>query len=372
MRPRRLAGVGARPLNFTVRRLTVGSTIAANIFAYSGTVLLARVLGGAVVLGTAVCSTAVAQTEPYAGSFVCPVTVVNGGKGGTYGNDVLEVELWPQDFVFKPGGPGFVDSDGALGMKVGWKRKKRGHLEVGGRRLDGEAKPVRAYFGDAGEIGGQPTYLVFPTPGCWQVTGYVGDGSLTFVVSVEKIGEGPSWRFNGPPAGMRVSMKVAPPVEEPLFGEWNRLNTRQAGGNPSNSEHEVMRFWVEAEAWSGRYEKHPEPTLGFPNPPDGTFGIFTGAVATNFVCQPTFPFYPCQDVVQVIEGTTRYSPAGRPPFDIHQQHIVVRERNGHEVMWQYFVSPGNFACPWYRDFEEALAATRLTAHGDCIFQVRPQ
>src|SRR5207248_1574983 len=114
-----------------------------------------------------------------------PVTVVNGGKGGTtYGNDVLEVGLWPQDFVFKPGGPGFVDSDGALGMKVMWNRKKRGHLEVGGRRLDGEAKPVRAYFGDAGEIGGQPTYLVFPTPGCWQVTGYVGDGSLTLVLSV--------------------------------------------------------------------------------------------------------------------------------------------------------------------------------------------
>jgi hypothetical protein len=168
------------------------------------------------------------------------------------------------------------------------------------------------------------------------------------------------------------SSELASPVEEPLFGEWNRLNTRHPGGDPSNSEHEVMRFWVEAEAWSGRYEKHPEPALGFPNPPDGTFGIFTGALATNFVCQPTFPFYPCHDVVQVIEGTTRYSPAGRPPFDIRQQHIVVRERDGHEVMWQYFVSPGNFACPWYRAFEEALAATPLTAHGDCIFQVRPQ
>ena len=211
VRPRLQLSAGARPLNFTVRRLTVGSTIAPKIFACSGTVLLASVLGGAVVLGTAVCSTAVAQTEPHAGSFVCPVTVVNGGKGGTtYGNDVLEVGLWPQDFVFKPGGPGFVDSDGALGMKVMWNRKKRGHLEVGGRRLDGEAKPVRAYFGDAGEIGGQPTYLVYPTPGCWQVTGYVGDGSLTFVVSVEQIGEGPSWRFNGPPAGMRVSMVDRP------------------------------------------------------------------------------------------------------------------------------------------------------------------
>jgi hypothetical protein len=165
------------------------------------------------------------------------------------------------------------------------------------------------------------------------------------------------------------SLELAAPVEQPLSGE-SRLNTRDAGANPLNSEHEIMHFWVEAEAWSGRYDKHPEPTLGFPNPPDGTFGMFTGAVATNFVCQPTFPFYPCHDVVQVVEGTTRYSPPGRPPFDIHQQHIVVRERNGHEVMWQHFVSPGNFACPWYRDFKEALAANHSTAHGDCIFQVR--
>jgi len=169
-----------------------------------------------------------------------------------------------------------------------------------------------------------------------------------------------------------ASLDLASPVEESLFGEWNRLNVRYSGGNPSNSEHEVMHFWVEAEAWSGHYNKYPEPTLGFPDPPDGTFGIFTGVVATNFVCQPTFPFYPCQDVVQVVEGTTRYSRPGRPPFNIHQQHIVVRERNGHEVMWQYFVSPGNFACPWYRDFEEALAASPSTAHGDCIFQVKSQ
>ena len=166
------------------------------------------------------------------------------------------------------------------------------------------------------------------------------------------------------------SLEVADPVEGPLFGEWHRLNPPYTVGKPS--EHEVMQFWVEAKSWSGRYDKYPEPTLGFRDPPDGTSGIFTGAVATNFVCQPTFPFYPCQNVVQVVEGTTRYSPPGRAPFDIHQQNIVVRERSGHEVMWQYFVTPGNFACPWYRDFQEALAANPSMAYGDCVFQVKPQ
>jgi hypothetical protein len=163
----------------------------------------------------------------------------------------------------------------------------------------------------------------------------------------------------------------ASPIEEPLSGEWSRLNTRGAGGDPSNAEHEVIDFRVDGESWSARYAKRPEPTL-VPNPPDGTFGIFTGAATTKFVCERKFPFYPCDDVVKVVEGTTRYSPPGRPPFDVRQQHIVVRARNGHEVMWQYFVSPGNFACPWYRDFEEALAMTPPTPHGDCVFQVRLQ
>jgi hypothetical protein len=164
-------------------------------------------------------------------------------------------------------------------------------------------------------------------------------------------------------------VQVAPPVEQPVFGEWHRLNVRHSGGNPSNSEHEVMHFWPEAGGFAGDYNKQAEPALGFANPPDGTVGIFAGAVATQFACQPTFPFYPCQDVVQVVEGTTRYSPPGRPPFDVHQQQIVVREGNGHEVLWQYFVRPWNFACPWYRDFDEALAANPSMAHGDCIFSV---
>jgi hypothetical protein len=56
---------------------------------------------------------------------------------------------------------------------------------------------------NTGEIGAQGTYLVFPTPGCWEITGRLGDAKLTFVLLVEKIGDGPSWRFEGPPPGWR-------------------------------------------------------------------------------------------------------------------------------------------------------------------------
>jgi len=149
---------------------------------------------------------ALAAGQAVRGDFVCTVTAVNGGRGGIYSNNALEVVLNPgSKFVFAPGGPGFVDYDGALGIKVGWERKKKGQLRISGRRLDGDAKRVRAYIYDYGDIGFQPIYLVFPTPGCWEVTGHVADASLTFVTSVEKVGEGPGWKFEGLERGWRVS-----------------------------------------------------------------------------------------------------------------------------------------------------------------------
>ena len=159
-------------------------------------------------------------------------------------------------------------------------------------------------------------------------------------------------------------LQLVPSVEAPLFGMWNRLN--------GNVEHEIMHFWVEGSTWTGRYDKHPEPDLGFPNPPEGTSGDFRGGDATNFVCEPTFPFYPCQNVVKVVEGTTQYKPPQGSPFEVLERHIVVREANGQEVMWQYWVSPGNFICPWYRSFDEALAAKPFPPNGDCIFRVKTQ
>src|SRR4030095_7262987 len=64
-------------------------------------------------------------------SSTCPVTVVSGGNGGVYANDSIGVVLWPESkFVFKPNGPGFIDRDGALGLKGGWELRKIGTLSV--------------------------------------------------------------------------------------------------------------------------------------------------------------------------------------------------------------------------------------------------
>ena len=121
---------------------------------------------------------------------------------GSYGNALLSVGpfgLWPNGtVVFKPGGAGFQTQDGALGMKFGWTRGIRGKLNVTGRRIDGEAPPLRFETGTPNSDSGfLASYLIFPTPGCWEVTAQVGDredSKITFVTRVEKIGDGPAWR----------------------------------------------------------------------------------------------------------------------------------------------------------------------------------
>ena len=140
---------------------------------------------------------------------LCAVTAPNGVVAGSsereensYGNAQLSVGpfgLWPDGtVVFKPGGPGFVTRDGALGMKFGWTRGVTGTLRVTGHRLDGEAAPLRLEASDGyGDIGFQASYLIFPSAGCWEVTAQVGDradSKITFVTKVVKIGDGPAWR----------------------------------------------------------------------------------------------------------------------------------------------------------------------------------
>lgn len=135
----------------------------------------------------------------------CPVTTPNGvfADGGepsrnSYGTSKLSVGpfgLWPDGtVVFRPGGAGFVTPEGWLGMKFGWQRSVRGRLTISGRRLDGPAPPLAAESPGPVETGFQATGLIFPTPGCWEVTARAADATLTFVTKVVKIGDGPTTR----------------------------------------------------------------------------------------------------------------------------------------------------------------------------------
>lgn len=61
-------------------------------------------------------------------------------------------------------------------------------MTIEGRRLDAPAPPLWAEIPEGyRNIGFQPSGIVFPTEGCWEVTGKVGDASLTFVTLVVKV-----------------------------------------------------------------------------------------------------------------------------------------------------------------------------------------
>ena len=143
-------------------------------------------------------------------NFKCEITKPNDIAAGvdkpvpgSHGNREVSAGpfgLWPEGTItFRPGGAGFVTRSGALGMKFGWTRGVAGELRITGRRLDAEASPLRSEVPTGyGEKGFQVSYLIFPTPGCWEVTGHVGDSRVTFVTKVVKIGAGPSGRRDVP------------------------------------------------------------------------------------------------------------------------------------------------------------------------------
>jgi hypothetical protein len=59
-------------------------------------------------------------------------------------------------------------------MKFGWWTKVSGRLNITGRRLDQAAPPVRGVVPDGyGSRGFQPSGVIFPTEGCWEITGSV-------------------------------------------------------------------------------------------------------------------------------------------------------------------------------------------------------
>lgn len=123
----------------------------------------------------------------------CPVTVPNGStppgeRSSSYhhGNGALWTSLWPNGNVLIR--QDLLDPDGALRMKLPWWRGTWGRLAIDGRRLDAPAPPLIADVPDGyGQTGFQASGLIFPTDGCWEITGRVDGASLTFVMRVVRI-----------------------------------------------------------------------------------------------------------------------------------------------------------------------------------------
>ena len=134
--------------------------------------------------------------ESKAAAESCPVTRPNGdvppgetvSPGSRYlGNDALWTDLYPNPLRPRPED---IHKDGSIEIKVPWWRGVSGRLTIVGRRLDASAPPLSAWIPTGyGRKGFQSTAITFPTSGCWEVTGSVGDASLTFVSLIVEPGE---------------------------------------------------------------------------------------------------------------------------------------------------------------------------------------
>lgn len=100
-----------------------------------------------------------------------------------HGNGKLWVKLWPLGVIVAQ--PNVIQTDGAIAIKLPWWRNVNGALTVTAVRLDARAPAATSDVpAGYGRRGFQPSDVVFPTQGCWKVTGRVGTARLAFVVLV--------------------------------------------------------------------------------------------------------------------------------------------------------------------------------------------
>ena len=174
-----------------------------------------------------------------------------------------------------------------------------------------------------------------------------------------------------------------PPAQEPAFGKWHRLNPDPSERPGVSPVHQVLHLRRAAGVWEGPIDKHPEPQLGFENPPLGDRVNFSGLEIgpDDVVCIVGLPFDCPGDVAQALDGTSVVVfPQEGEVFAFPTQWLVV-DVDG-ETLWEVIlfseVIPGffNIACPWFRTFDEALAANPfpLPFNGvdfpafDCFFE----
>lgn len=101
-----------------------------------------------------------------------------------YGNGKLWLAMWWKDGIIRAGTDAGIPQPGGVSIKTPWFQgaSTHGDLLVSGRRLDGPAPVINQQEG-LGE-GWHVTGVVYPTPGCWQVSGSVGPTAITFVAWV--------------------------------------------------------------------------------------------------------------------------------------------------------------------------------------------
>ena len=74
---------------------------------------------------------------------------------------------------------------GEPALKVLWYSEAAGELRIDGKRLDGRGGALSIEMPSVyGQVSFQPSAILVPGPGCWEVTGSVGDVTLRLVAEV--------------------------------------------------------------------------------------------------------------------------------------------------------------------------------------------
>jgi hypothetical protein len=160
---------------------------------------------------------------------------------------------------------------------------------------------------------------------------------------------------------LAVALPASADQSPPLSGEWSRLSVDQSNPAP---EHELLncvnqgpQAGASSRTWLCRYSKRPQPTLHFYW--NNRQGFFSGHdVTATWSCAASFPTGICANVVQGVEGTMNFM---QPSTDFSLavlEDLVVTQNGTTQGLYVYWVNQG-FECPWFRTFDEALAANPL-------------
>ena len=141
---------------------------------------------------------------------------------------------------------------------------------------------------------------------------------------------------------MLVAVAAGPASARASSGEWHRNNY----GNG----HERLICREATPSWSCVYSNVPEPGLSASD----TAAHFTGPnVTDSWSCPTWLDASVCDNVIAVYRGVATYTSSGNHPVTFRQEYVVT-DVGGQEILQQYFVDL--FYCPWFRTWEEALAA----------------
>ena len=95
------------------------------------------------------------------------------GSGPWHINDDRTIWAWDQPYI------------AGAAMNTMWMKPANVDLVITGRRLDGDATPLKIQLAKDSTAGYIATAMTFPKAGCWEVTATAGSSTLTYITRVD-------------------------------------------------------------------------------------------------------------------------------------------------------------------------------------------